>query len=238
MLSRFHSVGIAALILPFICGAFFPAHADVYMVTTQGLITYGVDLSGLFGSVGSLVGENYSLSMTFDSALNADGETMPTEQCLYSDLYLTAVASVTATVGGVTISLPQSEAPGGFCIGQYTTGDRVDAEFNSTGYQALISADSQGENFIPFPHLNELSFPITYDPSTDTSGGMTETLTELRIPNEVEINTYGATLLTITDTTSVPEPATWITMLLGLFGVGFIMRGFRRKAAILADKRA
>jgi hypothetical protein len=32
-------------------------------------------------------------------------------------------------------------------------------------------------------------------------------------------------------TTGVPEPATWAMMLTGFFGVGFMMRGSRRKQA-------
>jgi hypothetical protein len=193
------------------------AHADVYTLTTEGQITYGVDLSGVFGPVGSLDGEPYSISMTFNSALNADDELdQPTEQCLYSQLYRQAVASVTATIGGVTVNFPQSEAPGGFCVSHYPGWSSTIGEFEGAVDQVEIEAASEGVDFIPVGDFDKLSFPIVYDPATDLSGGMTETMTRLLIPGDVEIDTYGATLVKITRANSIPEPETWGMLLAGL----------------------
>jgi hypothetical protein len=44
-------------------------------------------------------------------------------------------------------------------------------------------------------------------------------------------NQQGDLLDNVVVTTGVPEPATWAMMLTGFFGVGFMMRGSRRKQA-------
>ena len=61
-----------------------PAAATIYTLTVQGSITDGYDYTGLFGQIGSLVGDSYTISMAFDTSQNADDDQYSPEEDLNS----------------------------------------------------------------------------------------------------------------------------------------------------------
>jgi hypothetical protein len=95
---------MGAALLCGLLGNWSPASAQMIFVTEKGTITSGYDETGLFGSVGSLVGDSYSVKYTFREYTETN-YTTPDPQWNYShrDSPLPATTTTTYITSGYAV---------------------------------------------------------------------------------------------------------------------------------------
>ena len=90
--------------------------ARVYTLTTRGVVTDGYDYSGLFGSVGAVVGQNYVMAESFSATTNSLVVNAPNEQCRF------ASSDVAPTQTKVMIGATSYKTPTETGWGQHAAG--------------------------------------------------------------------------------------------------------------------
>jgi len=194
------------------------ARADVlYTLTYSGTIQNGQD-TGLFGGLGSLAGQAFSETFTF----NGTQSQLSSYSTVYNDLY-PAVGSVVVTVNGhsftiVSTPLQYSE----LYVSSLAGGSNVDQV-----YSYLVNGSSYAQSFL-YTNIPALSF-LANDSLSQAMN--------YSVPNSVNSNasfsasggSFSAQVSNLSmNSAPAPEPAS-----LALFGAGLAAFGLarRRKAA-------
>lgn len=125
-------------------------------------------------------------------------------------------------------------APGNFDVYSGVTGP---ASFGEGPWQAAslwagdaVGINGQGRVAVPLGYTSgaHLSAITSFEDATIASLGLWSGIYQYTLPNDTITLTIGSTA---TGIAAVPEPATWATMLLGMFALGGVMRAGRRPRA-------
>ena len=207
-------------------GGVSQASAAIMDVTYTGTVYSGTDTLGVFGG-GSLVGLSWVATYTFDTSLghsysssnynevyggsaSAYGNTSPVLSSMVT------INGVGQAVGGSSAGVVYGVNNGSFSK-QYHT-----AEYHSSGHTEYL------ENYIS-NYNGSLPASIT-TPFTHTVDAKDSTFGYYYLTNGTGYDSISANLATLTVSEhvgAVPEPSTWVMMLLRFAGVGFA--AYRKK---------
>jgi hypothetical protein len=229
------------------------ARADLITFTTSGIINFGFDANGFFGAPTTtsglaLVGDTYSLSITFDTAVNV----ISTDGVNYTELDNPVGGAtpgggiVVATVNGVSKSVPflaivvdqlwvRDYLHQGVLGGRDEVFGQVDARDNAifSPNNNLLNASNQFyssvADFLTGPGFNQ-PFSVALTPQYLSSG----------VHFSFTDNSTGSGVVTVFDGTptsaelsfasAVSEPETYAMLLAGLGLMNFIGRRRKHKA--------
>lgn len=233
----------AALLLAFAT----PAGAKIVNIRYDGVVSQGIDAHGLFGAPGVLDGSAFSAAFVLDDTLG-DSLYAPPYRSSFGFLNLgsSMVVGATVRIGGRAFDL---WCGGGtdYCDVHHAVnaGDggmnEVSTSLGSFAVDATVVR--LWDQFIGFdvasanPFLPDFDYHsrFTYDfQPGDRVGG------ELHISDRIEpfdgpgydLQRVDARLMATSLSVYVPEPATWVSMILGFAAAGTVLR--RRRAALSA----
>ena len=234
-------------------GAAPPAAAAVHQVTYTGKVGYGFDLSGMFGAVGSLNEERYSLVYTIDDlaagAVHVDGPDLAQISGSGANSPVRAaitVKGVTWQINGGTEGYAQQSNLNHANVGGYDYVEQKSTEYAITptfyhSYFARTWIAANGQDFLPSAAFGT---PYSYDPLAQSGGGGYYNLVELNDSvlgpnNTYSVVNYAFLNLTIDGVSvstrgvdgAVPEPASWAMLILGFGGAGAMLRRRGRELA-------
>jgi hypothetical protein len=223
MRSRFSATAIAVVVLG--GGALFAAPADA--TTLKAVFT------GTFGYIGFSLQEGdqnipFTTTVLYNPSLGSENVTTPFNEKVSGGEDtgdVSPILSATFTTPGLdgtpalNVVIPGNQF-GVITVGHDNIGEYIELRADYFG-------DAGGFNGLHGFDLSFYSPNLTMDPSQlfvsspgEFGGGPMESEFFYSDPD------LTAQTLTIT---AVPEPATWAMMLLGFLGVGFVIRGARRK---------
>ncbi len=215
------------------------AHATIYKLKFTGTVT-GTDTLGLFGPAGANLNTTYVADYLIDSTKGLG--LMPAYnrgQGIYDDVGGLGPPSplipVTANllINGHSVFVGSSPISGGAAVfGDPTQpfikgGARAAVEdlFPATGLYVQVS---NALNSLDDP----FAFPATFGEAFYVSSKGIDTLAS----GQFEVGTFTQRLETLefgfNGSVTIPEPKTWATMLVGLIGVGTILRRRRRRSQL------
>lgn len=229
---------IAYLIAGLAMGALpLPCNAATFLITYEGSVTSGSDVTGVFGLSGSnLSGSTYkivyTLVTTLPGTLTFDDGTFARisgGSSLYRPSPLSAtitINNVTATINGTRLGLVDQ-------FNDYTGADSMYHEVQSDilvgynysynfMYNYLISARND------FLKSQDYTAPLDYTlQDGDTSSGNFQ-MSEYEGGRAVReaFGQLSTTRVTVSPAAAIPEPTTWLTTILGFAAIGL---GMRRK---------
>jgi len=229
IVSAVASLGIAAA-----CAA--SADAATLVATYTGTVSSGYDQTGLFGTAGGdLAGAAYTVKYTIDTTKGVYVNNLPSHDALYggSDYGTSSPVSATVTINGITLSI------GGETVGEDT---------NSWNWQANYAAQSHGtDNGVTYKFdVSNYSYSVA-DSLLDTVplypgyhiwGSFAWRVYDSNISQYTAFTTADLTDLSQNGTFQVsalggvPEPDTWVMMLLGVGMIGGSLRIARHKSGI------
>lgn len=228
-----------------------PAQAAVHDITYTGKVGYGFDLTGMFGAIGTLNEERYSLVYTIDDMALGALHTDAPDLARISGSGANSPVRAAITVKGVTRQINGSYTgyaeqhdqdhgnTGGY---DYVEQKALEYEITPTFYHSFyartwISANSQ--DFLPYPAFGA---PYTYNPLLGGAGGyydLVELNDQILDPNGNTLVNYAYMNLTIDGVSvstrgaggggSVPEPGAWALLIMGFGGAGAMLRHRRRE---------
>lgn len=195
-----------------------PASANIITFAYNGKIVDGVDTSGLFGAPGAdLTGDHILAVFVFDTALGLRGAFPGTTDSLIGGTAVpgsppSPLVSATITINGESTTIG---------------GDLLASALTNGGQFNASEAVQDNANFVS-AFVYSMSAPASLDtPFTPQgSGGGSfniDRVDALSGPREVATADF-----------SIPEPATWAMMLMGLGGVGAAVRRVRRDQILAA----
>lgn len=217
--SRLAAVALGAALL--MAGS--AASAARYIVSFSGVMESGTD-SGLFGSPSDLTGKSFVASYTY-SIVNGE--------LYYEDPGVHQIAVVgkpSLTIGGSTYLFPAYSM-----LGQYANAYDGSLYF---WYQSLIDANPLDNEFIGNPAVSpllqpDLTFGLGLGESSTiaVSGGGGFYIHVCCGGGVEEIKSSGTFITDKVTITAVPEPATWVMMIVGFGFAGAALRRRRSMAA-------
>jgi len=214
-----------ALCLAALCGS--PAKAEIITATFTGTVSLAINPTGLFSGVAP--GDSWKSVYVFNS----------NEGYTYHNAYVTELS------GGSYDGVPSPLVSATLSINGITAvvGDGYESVLvitpEQSAYNAMIDVTEADylENFVVAPpySFKSIGGPFSYTDSGDTVVDDADTafglLFDEYTAGSAEYISASLTNLTVSSgpTRTIPEPATWIMMLLGFAGLGF--PGYRRAAA-------
>jgi hypothetical protein len=203
--------------------------ASFIQITYQGVFSSGTDTGGLFGAAGSsLVGQSYTATFAIDT-------TNVVTSSAYNTLYYNVaglspvVTTATITVGGVSTLIAGSTS-GSMSKSDYSNAGRYLVTFTDLAGDGSLSARTNFQVFLPAGQASGIDtvIPTTAIPSANPSV-FTLTMADGSLATG-KIASFSVSSATGLPTSLVPEPATWMTMILGFGMIGGAMR--RRRSVL------
>jgi hypothetical protein len=215
---------LAAAAAAAMCMAAGSAGATVYTITFDGTFTSGTDVGGDFGAAGAnLAGDAFALTATYDDSLgsqNAPGATSGGFEGLP-----TPTLSSGFTVNGVTLPIDGSSSSYYVRYLPIPGGAYAVVQLDSPVNAIRIAADGP---------VTALSGGLTWDGTGqffDDTGGtisLVDGLYGRLTVDEVTVTPVADPNIFTQGTLAIPEPATWMLLLLGIGLMGLTLR--RRSA--------
>lgn len=221
-----------------------PASAETVRISASGVVSFGQDLTGLFGTVGeTLSNDPFSFSATFNLA-HAGYDNFGNRSDIYGGAAYSYLPVDPPSLGGGTLTIDgkTQTLQGSWntwlnaSLGPYSSDSQVVQDYVNDGVTYLNNA----VNIVEWPGFGLFAAPPGYVPASgnlclvDTCGG------GFAFNESVNGNTvyaaYGnlaPSIVTIT-VIGVPEPVTWALMILGVAMVGFAVRRRREGLTVAA----
>jgi len=205
----------AALSATLLAGA---VHATPMVYTSTGIISSGADNSGVFGNVGSLVGDAYTIAITLDASLF---QTQYNQGAMLSGTGSSAGgATETVTVNGVKQTYALSLATTWndfFSTGGGTYGEILDSVQASTStgqslYTALHLVSYSDALLASAAMTMPFAFQANASDTTSTSFSIYGSTANASFSGNIAAMTIGA----VGATSAVPEPASLALLAMGL----------------------
>jgi len=224
------------------------ASATIIYVTYKGVVTSDIDQTGVFGFVDSssdrYAGKSYTADYVFDSTKGfASDPTNPNLKTISGGSYYSSTSpavSASVTVNGVTVLVDPSYVSG---IWAYPS-EQIHIAHNYYD-NGIIHFDNYlqnlvlgGQPYLPLSLVGPFTFTIGSSGPNDYGGGefyLYESNNGVTLEHtDIKAQMWTLTVSSAEISPGVPEPSTWILMLTGLAGVGFLAyrRTKRRSAAI------
>jgi hypothetical protein len=203
------------------------ASAEIVTATFTGSVTSVFDTDG--GLPPASEGDSLVATYVFDLD-NATGSTLIPTGGEISGVYGPFVTATLSVNGVVSNPLP------GFTSGELTGETQV----FDTGSIVGASLLGTGMSFLSTVTGTDFSWPLTLPPTgfsyDPTDADQTQTFLSDNNGDVLEADISNVTIaVTVTPPPAVPEPSTWVMMLVGFAGVGFVSyRNTRRTASLAA----
>jgi PEP-CTERM motif len=216
-----------------------PAAAAIVNVTYTGTVYDGYDQSGLFGPAGSgLAGSSYKATYTFNTSLGSLSSG-PTSNLNYggsSTGFASPLIGGSVTINGQSVAMPR-----GYSDSMYGYNDGVLSEQFHLGSYSNFVAGSVYQLDLNYNYIVNSLATLPADVITpfvhtvgagDSHYGYFQRITFDYNAGVFTENTVAYANITTLAVSGVPEPSTWMLMILGFAGLGFAAR--RRKKAAMA----
>jgi len=196
------------------------AFADIVTVTYTGTVI-GTDYSGYFGTAGTdISNSNFTATYVFDT--NLSGAYQGQSYIYGGSSYPAPSPAISAalTIDGYTFNLPDVSTSSYFSqltaqnTGLFNSFAQVTPVGADTLYSSIYTQDPNA------PAIASFSAPFSY---TYVAVGLSNNQSAFYFGSDsLELFSQAVTL-----TDAVPEPSTWVMMILGFCGLGFLT--YRRK---------
>ena len=221
-----------------------PASATIITATYHGTVNDGTDFAGVFGGVAgsSLAGLAFTSIYTFDTTLGTPVSVTGGScgiGCTYDQNYTsggTAYETSSPSLGASLIINGISVTFDGSYFGKIS-GYHDSNGLSENFHAADNSPTSYLQNYVNGLGLTSLPIDINatyaWNPSMGASQYGLSVISD-SVGNQLyyaDLYSTGGTLDVTSDTTSVPEPATFSLLALGLLGLGAVRRRNRQAAA-------
>lgn len=218
------------------------ASADIMSATYTGVLNYGVDETGLFGSAGtSMVGEAFEVNFTYDTSLGeiqtfVAGTFLQGGSAFGTDQFM---SSVSLTIQNVTLQLAAPLWFGGVELApDHQLQDPLNHATGSVCHDAQQPANAQPYFYACINTLDAV--PSDYDTEFTVLGDpLSNSLAAFLFPNGTTLQGKPDSLVVVrigeSPVEGVPEPATWALLILGFGGAGAMLRSERRRMAVSAS---
>jgi hypothetical protein len=194
----------------------------------SGVVQSGYDLTGLFGTAGAnLAGDAYTEVFTIDTATNSPIQTANSEMEIGGAMYgLAPSVTATLTINGYSQSV--SGAYSGLARTGYDAATGLYEIVDAATDESTSSAGAV-DNFISggVQTSNGAIIPTRFGSYVIAPNGSTirSYLSDFQFQTQSDIaanrvDTYG----TLTVTSATPEPSTWALLMMGVGGVGLMLR--------------
>lgn len=205
-----------------------PAEAATYLFSYSGKISSASDQNGIFADPGSLVGQDYSAVFTFQYP----NPVFTTETPFFSSIFgggsEPSVLSAYITIAGISFSIAGDANSQIIKTNSSNPGyDRLALFSQDKGFEGSseirTTAVLQISNFSTIfnsPLFDEL-FSYSVKPGDDVSGSFSHSVKGIADQKSTLIN---VNVERVSVSSAVPEPATWIMMLIGIGAAGVAMR--------------
>lgn len=203
-----------------------PAKATVMVATFNGTLldSYSQDFAGDFGSPGSLLGKDFTLTVIYDTTLGMVRSPSPYDNRVGGSYHANVGPIVSAKLTINNISQM-------FDVTVYSYVAAAEGEFSTFASQAGPLTPQFGDNFAAFSHVgtspNNLTTPYTLEEPCEYCGNFwLHDATGART-SQGAFYVTGANVAPL----AVPEPSTWALLILGFGGVGATLRRQRTVVA-------
>ena len=207
-----------------------------------GVIASGIDDNGFFGSAGvDLTGDAVTATFTVDTSNGASTFDPPNMSGTFGggSFGTTSPVSAVVEINGDSFILTgtysgqayQFAPPSGQSAIQYSVQDRNAVPGGHIDFVAADGAFSNSDNFVKsFDYRDP---PLTV-PASDLGNGTFEMLSFDDASGQItssDVLSWRPSSVTISVSSSVPEPGAWVLMIAGLAGVGAVARLARSRTS-------
>src|SRR5215471_7692468 len=189
---------IAALAAALICS---PAQADIVSINASGVLFFGVDPSGIFGSGVNLTGDSFTVGITFDTSRNSMTTITPTSVSfvggtgINNGTFASPVVSASLTIAG------HKEDIGGQFRGALTQTLDTSAEYDAEDAPRILRLEVFGsqipgtlQSFTLTPGMNQNSSFNFFDSGSPMGTLLIDSLSVTVNPSAVPAPIAGAGL--------------------------------------------
>lgn len=248
---RLPATGAAAIsIASVLVVAGSPANAAMYTVTYEGIVRRWQGQTNVFGITEEFPrnGPSYALVYTFDTNLGSHTIDDQPDRQLYQDNHggewgQNPIVSAKVTINGVTEVISRAEFPSFYNIGYHYVSDGPEHE-SAKRLQTFLygfSSDADLEAGRSYSSVRVIGYLFTeehpphgtelpFEGTPNSQGGFVDfSWSRWQFPYQAPDRSidFGGTVARVTTAAVVPEPTAWALMILGLGGVGAVLRKTR-----------